>query len=310
MGLFDKLGIGLKKTKGGIFDSITRALIASPITDDMYEDLLDQLILADVGYDTSQYLCDELEKRVRREKAKTGRQAVELLKQIITELLTADSEMNLSTQPSVVLMIGVNGAGKTTSAGKLARLYKSEGKKVLLAAADTFRAAAASQLNEWAARAGVDIVIHNEGADPASVVFDAVSKAGREGYDIVICDTAGRLHNKKNLMAELGKVRRVVEKADSAAAVETLLVLEAVTGQNAISQAREFVRAADATGIVLTKLDGTAKGGSVISVKRSLGIPVRYIGVGEGIDDLMTFDPQAFADTLVSLQEKQEEENV
>lgn len=306
MGLFDKLGFGLKKTKGGIFDSITRALIASPITDDMYEDLLDQLIMADVGYDTSRYLCEELEKRVRKEKVKTGRQAVELLKGIITELLSADGEMNTDGQPAVLLMIGVNGVGKTTSVGKLAWLYKQQGKKVLLAAADTFRAAAASQLKEWADRAGVDIVIHPEGADPASVVFDAVTKAKNEGYDIVICDTAGRLHNKKNLMAELGKVRRVVQKADAEAPVETLLVLEAVTGQNAISQAKEFVRAADATGIILTKLDGTAKGGSVISVKRSLGIPVRFIGLGEGMDDLMPFDASAFADTLVSLQEDEQ----
>jgi len=307
MGLFDKLGFGLKKTKGGIFDSITKALSNSQIDDDMYEDLLDQLILADVGYETSQYLVDELERRVKKDKIKTGEEAVSLMKDIIEELLSADSEMDYSKKPTVILIIGVNGVGKTTSIGKLANLYKQQGNKVLLAAADTFRAAAASQLNEWAGRAGVDIVMHDEGADPASVVFEAVQKAGNEGYDIVICDTAGRLHNKKNLMAELSKIRRVVTKADSEAGVETLLVLEAVTGQNAISQAKEFMAAAEATGIILTKLDGTAKGGSVISIKRNLGVPVRFIGVGEGMDDLMVFDAKAFAETLVNLNESEAE---
>jgi len=308
MGILNKLGFGLKKTKGGIFDSITKALSNSEIDDDMYEDLLDQLILADVGYETSQYLVDELERRVKKDKIRTGEEAVVVMKDIITELLSADREMDLSTKPAVILVIGVNGVGKTTSIGKLANLYRQQGNKVLLAAADTFRAAAASQLNEWAGRAGVDIVMHEEGADPASVVFDAVSKAKKEGYDIVICDTAGRLHNKKNLMAELSKIRRVVTKADSEASVETLLVLEAVTGQNAISQAKEFMSAAEATGIVLTKLDGTAKGGSVISIKRNLGVPVRFVGVGEGMDDLMLFDAKDFAETLVSLTESGDEE--
>lgn len=308
MGFFDKLGFGLKKTKGGIFDSITKSLRNSQIDDDMYEDLLDQLILADVGYETSQYLCDELKRRVKKEKIKTGEEAVEQMKDIIKELLSAETEMDYSKKPTVILIIGVNGVGKTTSIGKLANLYKQQGNKVLLAAGDTFRAAAASQLNEWAERADVDIVMHEEGADPASVVFEAVQKAKNENYDIVICDTAGRLHNKKNLMAELSKIRRVVTKADSEAGVETLLVLEAVTGQNAISQAKEFISAAEATGIILTKLDGTAKGGSVISIKRNLGVPVRFIGVGEGIDDLMIFDAQAFADTLVSLPESEEKE--
>ena len=308
MGFFDKLGFGLKKTKGGIFDSITKSLRNSQIDDDMYEDLLDQLILADVGYETSQYLCDELQRRVKKEKIKTGEEAVEQMKDIIKELLSAETEMDYSKKPTVILIIGVNGVGKTTSIGKLANLYKQQGNKVLLAAGDTFRAAAASQLNEWAERADVDIVMHEEGADPASVVFEAVQKAKNENYDIVICDTAGRLHNKKNLMAELSKIRRVVTKADSEAGVETLLVLEAVTGQNAISQAKEFISAAEATGIILTKLDGTAKGGSVISIKRNLGVPVRFVGVGEGIDDLMIFDAQAFADTLVSLPESGEKE--
>lgn len=302
-----KLDNGLRKTKGGFFNAIAKAFSNSQIEDDFYEDLLDNLVMADVGYETAQCLTDELESRVKKQKVKTGDEALELMKEIITELLRRDNQMDFSKKPTVVLVIGVNGVGKTTSIGKLANLYKNQGNKVLLAAGDTFRAAAASQLTEWADRAGVDIVKHGEGADPAAVIFEAVEKAKREGYDIVICDTAGRLHNKKNLMAELSKIRRVVTKADPDAGVETLLVLEAVTGQNAISQAKEFIRAADATGIILTKLDGTAKGGSVISIKKNLGVPVRYIGLGEGIDDLMPFDRKRFADTLVKTEGDKEE---
>ena len=302
-----KLDNGLRKTKGGFFNAIAKVFSNSQIEDDFYEDLLDNLVMADVGYETAQYLTDELESRVKKQKVKTGDEALELMKEIITELLQRDNEMDFSKKPTVVLVIGVNGVGKTTSIGKLANLYKNQGNRVLLAAGDTFRAAAASQLTEWADRAGVDIVKHGEGADPAAVIFEAVEKAKRDGYDIVICDTAGRLHNKKNLMAELSKIRRVVTKADPEAGVETLLVLEAVTGQNAISQAKEFIRAADATGIVLTKLDGTAKGGSVISIKKNLGVPVRYIGLGEGIDDLMAFDRKRFADTLVKAEGDKEE---
>lgn len=302
-----KLDNGLRKTKGGFFNAIAKAFSNSQIEDDFYEDLLDNLVMADVGYETAQYLTDELESRVKKQKVKTGDEALELMKEIITELLRRDNEMDFSKKPTVVLVIGVNGVGKTTSIGKLANLYKNQGNRVLLAAGDTFRAAAASQLTEWANRAGVDIVKHGEGADPAAVIFEAVEKAKRDGYDIVICDTAGRLHNKKNLMAELSKIRRVVTKADPEAGVETLLVLEAVTGQNAISQAKEFIRAADATGIILTKLDGTAKGGSVISIKKNLGVPVRYIGLGEGIDDLMAFDRKRFADTLVKTEGDKEE---
>ena len=295
-----KLDNGLRKTKGGFFNAIAKAFSNSQIEDDFYEDLLDNLVMADVGYETAQYLTDELESRVKKQKVKTGDEALELMKEIITELLQRDNQMDFSKKPTVVLVIGVNGVGKTTSIGKLANLYKNQ-------AVYTFRAAAASQLTEWANRAGVDIVKHGEGADPAAVIFEAVEKAKREGYDIVICDTAGRLHNKKNLMAELSKIRRVITKADPEAGVETLLVLEAVTGQNAISQAKEFIRAADATGIVLTKLDGTAKGGSVISIKKNLGVPVRYIGLGEGIDDLMAFDRKRFADTLVKTEGDKEE---
>ena len=303
MGLFEKLGFGLKKTKDGIFNSITKSIISSPLTDELYDDLLEQLILADVGYEVSEYLCEELRREARKQKAKSGEDVVKIFQNIVVDLLSTDKEFDLSGTPAVILVIGVNGVGKTTSIGKLANYYKSQGKKVLLAAGDTFRAAAASQLNQWADRSGVDIVMHDEGADPASVIFEAVEKGKNQGYDIVICDTAGRLHNKKNLMAELGKISRVIRKASDTASVETLLVLEAITGQNAIFQAKEFISAAEATGIILTKLDGTAKGGSVISIKKKLGIPVRFVGVGEGVDDLLLFDPQSFAETLFSLED-------
>jgi len=306
MGLFDKLGFGLKKTKDGIFNSITKTIISSPLTDELYDELLEQLILADVGYEVSEYLCEELRKEARRRKAKSGEDVVAIFQDIVVDLLSTDKEFDLSGSPAVILIIGVNGVGKTTSIGKLANYYKSQGKKVLLAAGDTFRAAAASQLNQWAERSGVDIVMHDEGADPASVIFEAVQKGEKENYDIVICDTAGRLHNKKNLMAELGKISRVIRKASEKASVETLLVLEAITGQNAIFQAKEFISAAEATGIILTKLDGTAKGGSVISIKKKLGVPVRFVGVGEGVDDLLLFDPQSFAQTLFSLEKEGE----
>ena len=302
MGLFDKLGFGLKKTKDGIFNSITKTIISSPLTDELYDELLEQLILADVGYEVSELLCEELRKEARKRKAKTGEDLVAVFQDIVVDLLSTDKEFDTSGSPAVILIIGVNGVGKTTSIGKLANYYKSQGKKVLLAAGDTFRAAAASQLNQWAERSNVDIVMHAEGADPASVIFEAVQKGEKENYDIVICDTAGRLHNKKNLMAELGKISRVIRKASENASIETLLVLEAITGQNAIFQAKEFISAAEATGIILTKLDGTAKGGSVISIKKKLGVPVRFVGVGEGIDDLLLFDPQNFAKTLFSLE--------
>ncbi|MBP1551489.1 MAG: signal recognition particle-docking protein FtsY [Oscillospiraceae bacterium] len=303
MGLFEKLGFGLKKTKEGIFNSITKSIISSPLTDELYDDLLEQLILADVGYEVSEYLCEQLRTEARKRKAKTGEDVVKIFQDIVVDLLSTDKEFDLSGDPAVILIIGVNGVGKTTSIGKLANYYSKQGKKVLLAAGDTFRAAAASQLNQWAERSSVDIVMHDEGADPSSVIFDAVQKGKSEKYDIVICDTAGRLHNKKNLMAELGKISRVIRKASETASVETLLVLEAITGQNAIFQAKEFISAAEATGIILTKLDGTAKGGSVISIKKKLGIPVRFVGVGEGVDDLLLFDAQSFAETLFSLED-------
>ena len=303
MGFFEKLGEGLRKTRDSIFGSIAGLVNAGEITDELYDDLEEQLILADTGADVAMRLVEELRQEVRRKHLKTGADALEALKGIIREMLRTDGEMQLSGRPAVVLVIGVNGVGKTTSIAKLAHLYKQQGKRVMLAAGDTFRAAAAEQLCVWAERADVPVVKHNEGADPAAVLFDAVQSAAARGYDMVICDTAGRLHNKKNLMDELSKISRVVHKACGTASVETLLVLDAITGQNAISQASQFIDAAGATGIVLTKLDGTAKGGAVISIKAKLGLPVRVVGVGEGMDDLMEFDPDAFVDALFLREE-------
>ena len=303
MGFFEKLGEGLRKTRDSIFGSIAGLVNAGEITDELYDDLEEQLILADTGADVAMRLVEELRQEVRRKHLKTGADALEALKGIIREMLRADGEMQLSGRPAVVLVIGVKGVGKTTSIAKLAHLYKQQGKRVMLAAGDTFRAAAAEQLCVWAERADVPVVKHNEGADPAAVLFDAVQSAAARGYDMVICDTAGRLHNKKNLMDELSKISRVVHKACGTASVETLLVLDAITGQNAISQASQFIDAAGATGIVLTKLDGTAKGGAVISIKAKLGLPVRFVGVGEGMDDLMEFDPDAFVDALFLREE-------
>ena len=302
MGFFDKLKAGLKKTKDALLKPVNDLFSSyDKVDEDFYDELCDLLIMADVGVETSDYLVNRLRETLKEKKIKETTLAREEFKAILADAVGDGGELNLGGDMSVILVIGVNGVGKTTSIGKLANYYKSQGKKVLLAAGDTFRAAAASQLNQWADRSGVDIVMHDEGADPASVIFEAVEKGKNQGYDIVICDTAGRLHNKKNLMAELGKISRVIRKASDTASVETLLVLEAITGQNAIFQAKEFISAAEATGIILTKLDGTAKGGSVISIKKKLGIPVRFVGVGEGVDDLLLFDPQSFAETLFSL---------
>ncbi|MCI6958309.1 MAG: signal recognition particle-docking protein FtsY [Oscillospiraceae bacterium] len=301
MGFFsrkEKLDEGLAKTRKGFFAGILDMMNAGSIDDSFYDDLEDQLILADAGADEADRLVTALRQRVRHEHIKNAAEALEALKSIIVEELRADGPMDLSGRPAVIMVIGVNGVGKTTSIAKLARLYKSQGKSVLLAAGDTFRAAAAEQLTIWADRVGVPVVRHGEGADPAAVVFDAVQSAAAKGVDIVICDTAGRLHTKHNLMAELAKIRRSVEKACPDASVETLLVLDAITGQNAISQAAQFIEAAGASGIILTKLDGTAKGGSVISVKQKLGLPVRFVGVGEGMDDLMEFSAEDFTDAL------------
>lgn len=298
MGFFDKLGLGLKKTRDNIFSQLNNMINAGEINDEMYEDLEEQLILADTGADVAMGLVADLKRQVKADHLKTGEDALNALKIIIENRLSAEDDMKMTGMPAVILVIGVNGVGKTTSIAKLAHLYKEQGKKVMLAAGDTFRAAAAQQLCTWAERAGVPVVTHSEGSDPAAVIFDAVQSASAKGYDIVICDTAGRLHNKKNLMDELAKISRVVLKACDKASVETLLVLDAITGQNAISQAGSFIDAANATGIILTKLDGTAKGGAVISIKEKLGLPVRFVGVGEGIDDLMVFNANEFVDAL------------
>ena len=298
MGFFEKLGQSLKKTRDSVFGAIGAMVSSSEITDELYDDLEEQLILADVGADVAMELVERLRSEVKSRHLKTGDEALAALKSILCEMLSPENEMHLSGKPTVIMVIGVNGVGKTTSIAKLARLYTSQGKKVLLAAGDTFRAAAAEQLAVWADRVGVPMVRHSEGADPAAVIFDAVQSARAKGCDIVICDTAGRLHNKKNLMNELSKISRVAAKACEEATVETLLVLDAITGQNAINQASQFIDAAGATGIILTKLDGTAKGGAAIAIKAKLGLPVRYVGVGEGMNDLMEFDPAAFVDAL------------
>ncbi|MEA4912866.1 MAG: signal recognition particle-docking protein FtsY [Oscillospiraceae bacterium] len=292
MGFFEKLSEGLRKTR----ESVAYGLSGEKLTDDFYEELEERLILADAGAATADALVEALRTEVAKRHILNADEAVDALKALCAARLEPDRALDLSGKPAVVLLIGVNGAGKTTTAGKLANLYKKEGKSVLLAAADTFRAAAVEQLEIWAQRSGVDIVTGAN--DPAAVVFDAVSRARARGVDIVVADTAGRLHTKKNLMEELARMARTIGKAAPEASVETLLVLDAVTGQNAVNQAAAFADAASVSGIVLTKLDGTAKGGSVISVKEKLGIPVRYIGVGEGIEDLDRFDPAEFCDAL------------
>lgn len=306
MGLFgfgkkekDKMKDGLEKTRTGFWGNILNTLTGSKIDDDLYDELEEQLILADVGGDVAMKLVDALRDRVQEKGLKTGEQAADALRDIIADEMRPEAEMALDGHPAVILVIGVNGVGKTTSIAKLADYYTRQGKKVMLAAGDTFRAAASEQLEIWAGRAGVPIVKAGEGADPAAVIFDTVKSATARGYDMVIADTAGRLHNKSNLMSELSKISRSVRKAAPEASLETLLVLDAITGQNAISQAKEFCKAADATGIILTKLDGTAKGGCVVAVKQRLGLPVRFIGVGEGIDDLRDFDAREFASALV-----------
>ena len=277
----EKMENGLRKTRTGFWGNIVNALTGAEITDDLYDELEEQLILADVGADVALHLVERLREEVKKQSLKTGDQAMDALRAIIQEEMEPAGEMDLSGHPAVILVIGVNGVGKTTSIAKLAHYYREQGRRVMLAAGDTFRAAASEQLDIWAGRAGVPIVKAGEGADPAAVIFDTVKSAEARGYDMVIADTAGRLHNKANLMAELSKISRSVRKAAPESSLETLLVLDAITGQNAISQAREFCKAADASGVILTKLDGTAKGGCVVAVKQRLGLPVRFIGVGE-----------------------------
>ena len=304
MGLFSKIKEGLKKTRDGIVGQIDSMLKSfTKIDEELFEELEELLVMGDVGVGTAGRICNALRDRVKLEGLKDPNEIHRLLHEIVADMLRGGEELTLNTKPSIILVIGVNGVGKTTTIGKIAARLQSEGKKVVLAAADTFRAAAIDQLEIWAERARCDIVKQMEGSDPAAVVFDAISAAKSRNADVVICDTAGRLHNKKNLMDELSKISRVVHKACGTASVETLLVLDAITGQNAISQASQFIDAAGATGIVLTKLDGTAKGGAVISIKAKLGLPVRFVGVGEGMDDLMEFDPDAFVDALFLREE-------
>ena len=310
MGLFDifkkkKLEDGLEKTRTGFFQQIVNTLTNSQIDDDLYNELEEQLILADVGPDCAVRLVDELRDTVERDHLKTGEQALKALREIIRLEMSPTDDMDLSGNPAVILVIGVNGVGKTTTIAKLAYLYKDLGKKVMLAAGDTFRAAASEQLELWADRAGVPLVKAGEGADPAAVIFDTVQSAKAKGYDLVIADTAGRLHNKKGLMDELSKITRSVKKASPEASLEVLLVLDAITGQNAISQAQEFCRAAGATGVVLTKLYGTPKGGCVVGVRQKLGLPIRFVGVGEKIDDLMWFSATDFSEALLPDKEAQ-----
>lgn len=298
-GFFEKLKNGLKKTKDGFMSKLELLMNSfTKIDEDFFEELEETLILSDIGAETSMEICDKLRQAVKRTGATDPADVKKLLREIIAEMLTGGNELRLDTKPSVIMVIGVNGAGKTTTIGKLAANLKSQGKKVIVAAADTFRAAAIDQLNVWTDRAGVDIVKHSEGSDPAAVVFDAISAAKARGADVVLCDTAGRLHNKKNLMEELKKIARVISREVPDASVETLLVLDATTGQNAVNQAKLFSESAEITGIVLTKLDGTAKGGIIIPIKNELGIPVKLVGVGEKIDDLQPFSPEDYVQAL------------
>ena len=298
MGFFDKLKNGLTKTRESIAKQVNNVFsVFVKVDDELFENLEEALIMADIGVETSTYIIEKLRDNVKHKHITDGNLVKEELKSIISEILSAlDTTVNTSTTPSVILVIGVNGVGKTTSIGKIASHYKSMGKKVLLAAADTFRAAAIDQLDIWAQRSGCDIIKHQENSDPAAVVFDACTAAKARGADILICDTAGRLHNKKNLMAELAKINRVIERELPDSARETLLVLDATTGQNAVSQAKLFSEAADITGIILTKLDGTAKGGIVISIAKEQNVPVKFVGVGEGIDDLQEFNSDDFSE--------------
>ena len=299
MGFFNKIAEGLKKTRDSMMGKVDALLNSfTKIDEDFFDELEENLIMADVGAVTSARICENLRKKVKEEGLSDPTAVKGALKEIIAQMLAGDEALNISTKPSIILVIGVNGVGKTTTIGKLAHNLHEDGKKVLLAAADTFRAAAIDQLQIWADRAGVDLVKHGEGSDPAAVVFDAINAGKARGCDVVICDTAGRLHNKKNLMDELSKIARVIDREAPGSAKEVLLVLDATTGQNALNQAKLFQEAAGLTGIILTKLDGTARGGVVIGIKEELNIPIKYIGVGEQIDDLRPFDSKDFVEAL------------
>ena len=306
MGIFDKIREGLKKTRDNISGQITQMVNSfTKIDEELFEELEELLVMGDVGVPTATYITGQLRMKVKEKGITDPGQIMGELKAIVAEILQGDDTLHISTKPSVILVIGVNGVGKTTTIGKLASRLKGEGKSVILGAADTFRAAAIEQLEVWAQRAGVPLIKQKEGADPAAVVFDTIAAAKARGCDVVICDTAGRLHNKKNLMDELGKISRVIDRELPGCDRETLLVLDAATGQNAVNQAKEFQSAAGITGIVLTKLDGTPKGGVVLAIKRDLGLSVKFIGVGEQVDDLQPFDAAAFADALFDVQREE-----
>ena len=311
MGIFKKINFGLTKTRNKMAGAIDDMLDSfDEVTDDLYTELEEILVMGDVGVTTAVEITEKLREEVAKGKIKGAEAIRQQIKTIVAEMLYGGEDMGLITVPAVILVIGVNGVGKTTTIGKMAAMYKAQGKSVILGAADTFRAAAIDQLQIWADRSGVDIVKHKEGADPAAVVFDTISAAKARDSEIIIIDTAGRLHNKKNLMDELNKIYRVIDRELPYSDREVLLVLDATTGQNAVNQAREFKSVADITGIVLTKLDGTARGGVVLAIKNELGIPVKFIGVGEQIDDLQPFKPEAFADGLFDKIDYKEEEDI
>ena len=300
-GFFKRLKEGLSKTRNSIVDSFSSVFGASHIDDDFYEELEETFIMADMGYETTEKVIENLKERVKEARIKEPAACKELIINIIRDQMMVDeSAYDFEKKKSVILVIGVNGVGKTTTIGKLAAQYKKSGKKLLIAAADTFRAAAIDQLKTWADRAGVEMISHNEGADPAAVVYDAVSAAKARNTDILLIDTAGRLHNKKNLMDELAKMRRIISRDYPDANVESLIVLDGTTGQNALEQARQFSNVTEIDGIVITKLDGTAKGGIAIAIQAELNVPVKFIGIGEKIDDLQRFDPSAYVEALFS----------
>ena len=306
MGFFSKIKEGLKKTRTSIGEGFNSVFsVFRKVDEDFLEELLELLIMADVGYETSERIIDELRKKAKLENLNDSESVKAALAEIIAESMRGGNDLNISTKPSVILVVGVNGVGKTTTIGKLAHRLSESGKKVIIGAADTFRAAAIDQIAVWAERSGTDIVKHKDGADPAAVVYDTIAAAKARNADVIICDTAGRLHNKKNLMGELEKITRVIDRELPDADKEILLVLDATTGQNAIEQAKDFKEAVGVTGVALTKLDGTAKGGITIAVKDVTGVPVKLVGVGEGMDDLQYFEPDAFAKALVGIEDSE-----
>lgn len=311
MGFFDKLKAGLGKTKEAVFGQINQVIKnCRKVDEDLLEELEEIMIMADIGVETTENIIDELRDKIKTDNIRDADEVKKALCAILRDAVGEGEELDLSSSPSVILVIGVNGVGKTTSIGKIANNLKRGGKKVVVAAADTFRAAAINQLAVWCDRAGVELIKQDEGSDPASVVFDAIAAANKRKADVLIIDTAGRLHNKSNLMDELAKINRIISRELPNAKRETLLVLDATTGQNAVLQAKEFKKAAEITGLVLTKLDGTAKGGAVFSIKNEVNIPVKFIGVGEQIDDMEPFDAKAFVDAIMEEEEQKNEEGV